>query len=463
MVSTAAADDVLQTLSLRVEGGVVFTLPEYQRDTLDYGVGMMGAARPGWRVFSPLVLQLAFESWYLPAEPSAGQQFTLGGGVRLEPQLGRLGWFFLDANAGIALTGGLQRFTFNAGIGMEFAIGRALGVGPFVRYMRTFATAQDWPSDADFIAAGVSISLRGREEDPVEGEGDRDDDGVPDSGDICPDVPKGDQPDVQRPGCPLSDQDGDGVFDRDDLCPAIPQGTTPNPERRGCPAGDTDGDGVLDHEDACPTVASGAHPDPARRGCPESDRDSDAIFDSSDQCPDQHSGPRPDPARPGCPAPDRDRDSVPDVPDACPDEPGAPTTDPRTNGCPGLVRVQDGQLRILRPVFFASNRDTILERSQPILEAVANALAASPGIRRLRIEGHTDDVAADDTNLLLSQRRANNVMARLIALGAEPGRLEAVGLGETQPLIPERSEAARAVNRRVEFHILTSDSTGAPR
>src|SRR5687767_3338002 len=93
--SSARADGVLDTLSIRIEGGAVFTLPEYQQDELDYGVGMMAAARPGIRPFAPLVIQLAAETWYLPSDSDAGQQTTLGGGIRLEPRLGRFGWVFL--------------------------------------------------------------------------------------------------------------------------------------------------------------------------------------------------------------------------------------------------------------------------------------------------------------------------------------------------------------------------------
>ena len=132
-------------------------------------------------------------------------------------------------------------------------------------------------------------------------------------------------------------------------------------------------------------------PDPALPGCPLRDRDRDGVLDPADQCPDVAQGEVPDPAKPGCPAGDRDRDSVQDPLDACPDQPGAPNPDPKKNGCPGLVAVQGGKIVIVKPVFFATNKEIILTKSHPVLESVANALKASPQIKKVRIEGHTDD------------------------------------------------------------------------
>ena len=76
------------------------------------------------------------------------------------------------------------------------------------------------------------------------------------------------------------DRDNDGVIDAADKCPDTP-GTV-----NGCP--DTDGDGVIDSEDECPEVAGTVN------GCPEeakvvevsNDRDGDGVIDSKDNCPD---------------------------------------------------------------------------------------------------------------------------------------------------------------------------------
>jgi outer membrane protein OmpA-like peptidoglycan-associated protein len=211
---------------------------------------------------------------------------------------------------------------------------------------------------------------------------------------------------------------------------------------------------VLDHLDPCPGTPSGPHPDPARPGCPDADSDADTVYDAIDVCPQQHHGLHPDPDRPGCPLPDRDNDSVPDATDACPDEPGAPSRDPRRNGCPGLVAIEEGMMRIVRPVFFATNRDTILARSRPVLEALTDAVAATPGIRRIVIEGHTDDVGEAEYNRDLSERRAQSVRTWLVEHGIDASRLETRGFGETCPVVPETTARARASNRRVDFRIV---------
>ena len=99
---------------------------------------------------------------------------------------------------------------------------------------------------------------------------DRDNDGVPDSTDMCPDV-KGL---VSLKGCP--DRDGDGIADIDDACPDVP-GLA---RYKGCPIPDTDKDGIDDEKDKCPTV-----PGLARyQGCPIPDTDGDGVNDEEDKC-----------------------------------------------------------------------------------------------------------------------------------------------------------------------------------
>jgi outer membrane protein OmpA-like peptidoglycan-associated protein len=283
---------------------------------------------------------------------------------------------------------------------------------------------------------------------------DRDQDAIPDEVDACPDQKGPVNADARKNGCP--DRDGDGVIDKDDQCPDEPMGEHPDPTKVGCPAKDRDGDRVYDHEDQCPDVAAGPHPDKNRPGCPDTDRDGDGVFDSEDRCPDEPSGLHPDPARPGCPLPDRDHDGVPDDVDACPDQPGAPSTDPKKNGCPGLVEIKGQKLVILQPVYFATNKDVILAKSFPVLNAVAEALKAEPEIRRIAVEGHTDSVGRPEYNLDLSQRRADSVMRWLSEHGIESERLEAHGYGMTRPVESNQTSAGRAANRRVEFTILNN-------
>ena len=69
------------------------------------------------------------------------------------------------------------------------------------------------------------------------------------------------------------------------------------------------------------------------------------------------------------------------------------------------------------------------------------------------IEGHTDNVGADEYNQKLGMRRAQTVMNELVAQGIDRSRMSAASLGENKPLIDQGTNWARAVNRRVEFQV----------
>src|SRR5690606_35079400 len=66
-------------------------------------------------------------------------------------------------------------------------------------------------------------------------------------------------------GCP--DRDDDGVVDKLDACPDVPGVKDADPKKDGCPP-DRDGDGIPDAEDACPDVPGLRDPDPSKNGCP---------------------------------------------------------------------------------------------------------------------------------------------------------------------------------------------------
>lgn len=454
-VAPAANAQVLERFALHGEIGGGEMLSVHQRNALHDEGTVSGGVQLGFRLFEPLSVIASYESWHFPGGP--GQVHDVLGGLRLEPMLGTVGRLWLDASAGLARTGALSRVGLSIGLGFDFAVLPWLGIGPYVRYGHVFVESNDYPSDASYVAGGLAVTLSVPEEraPPPAPPSDRDLDGIIDSLDACPDQAHGEHPDPARHGCPLVDRDDDGVYDDDDQCPTEPTGARPDPARRGCPMPDSDGDGVLDADDACASTPAGPHPDPTRAGCPDPDTDADGLTDHADACPTQPPGLSPDPARPGCPAPDADGDSVPDATDACPQQAGAPSRDPHRNGCPGLVQVEGTQIRILRPVFFATARDTILRRSRPVLAAVADALLAEPQITRIAIEGYTDDVGDDAANMDLSQRRSASVVAWLVTAGVPTERLEAHGYGETRPLVPGTTRAARSANRRVEFHILT--------
>jgi OmpA-OmpF porin, OOP family len=84
----------------------------------------------------------------------------------------------------------------------------------------------------------------------------------------------------------------------------------------------------------------------------------------------------------------------------------------------------------------------------PLGEALASPILAG---YRFRLEGHTDTVGSAATNLALSQRRAAAVRNHLVQrYGIGPERLEAVGMGETQPTVPTPDQTPEPRNRRLQ-------------
>jgi outer membrane protein OmpA-like peptidoglycan-associated protein len=461
-VSRPAEAQVLQRFALRFEAGVGYMLSEYQRNddpaqfrgnTKGFGtIDFQGSGRLAFQLFEPLSLQVSVNNWVFPSTTSSGTGwvFAPAGGVHIEPRVGNTGRFFVDGNVGAAFTGDDRRFYFDAALGFEFTLTRAVALGPVLRYghviqpdFRDDGVAERFPEDARFLTLGASLALRVPErepEPPPRPRIDTDGDGVFDDEDLCPTVPAGDHPDPQRRGCPMPDVDGDGVFDNDDRCVTVPQGDHPDPTRPGCPDADTDNDGVLNQEDQCPTRPMGPYPDARRRGCPEDDTDRDGIVNSRDRCPNE-----------------------PEIYNSIRDDDGCP------DGRPLLTRV-GSDIQFFRPVLFLNNSDQLVgAETFRVLDALTSFLTAHAEITLVDLQGHTDNRGPSgreaEFNLDLSRRRAERVRTYLIEHGIASDRIQAHGLGLTQPIDTNSTAAGRARNRRVVPHIVreAGEETDAPR
>lgn len=98
--------------------------------------------------------------------------------------------------------------------------------------------------------------------------------------------------------------------------------------------------------------------------------------------------------------------------------------------------------------------------AKEIVRSVGHILAATPNA--IRVEGHTDNIPIHTvqfySNWELSTARATNVLQYFIAKGdIAPERLSAAGYGEYKPSVPNTSERNRALNRRVDIVLLSSD------
>jgi OmpA-OmpF porin, OOP family len=118
-----------------------------------------------------------------------------------------------------------------------------------------------------------------------------------------------------------------------------------------------------------------------------------------------------------------------------------------------LVVIKEDRIEILQQVHFQTAQSTILADSYPLLNQVVDAIVKS-GIKRIRIEGHTDNRGDKVKNQKLSEDRARAVADYLIAQGIDRSRVEAAGFGDTRPVAPNLTARGRELNRRSEFIIL---------
>jgi len=289
---------------------------------------------------------------------------------------------------------------------------------------------------------------------------DNDRDGILDVNDACPDVPENFNDWEDDDGCPeeIPDTDGDGLLDIVDQCIEDPEDVDTFEDRDGCPDPDNDQDKILDVDDQCPLMPETPNGYMDEDGCPEEipDTDGDGYLDTEDGCPldaedfDEFEDEN------GCPDLDNDRDKILDVDDKCPLEPEVYNNVEDEDGCPdeGRVKITNKEIVILEKVYFDTGKSTIKAKSEPLLEDVAYILNMFPYIKLVEVQGHTDDVGSESSNQKLSDARAGAVKEFLTAQGVAETRLLAIGYGETTPLVPEKTSAARAENRRVQFIIL---------
>jgi large repetitive protein len=212
---------------------------------------------------------------------------------------------------------------------------------------------------------------------------------------------------------------------------------------------------VTDNLDRCPAEAGPAD----NQGCPLKDSDGDGLLDNADQCPQQPEDLDMFEDQDGCPDLDNDKDGIPDEKDQCRDEPETINGFKDDDGCPDkgkvLVIIRAEKIEILDKIYFDTARATIQPRSFKLLDQIAQTLRGHEEIKKIRIEGHTDSQGPDESNLKLSQKRADAVKDYLIKKGqVDPARLESVGYGETRAIAPNNTVKGREQNRRVEFVIL---------
>ena len=234
----------------------------------------------------------------------------------------------------------------------------------------------------------------------------------------------------------VKDRDNDGVIDSLDKCPDVAGITS----MQGCP--DKDGDGITDAADKCPDVAGLAR----YNGCPIPDTDGDGVNDELDKCPAVAGFAR----YQGCPVPDTDKDGVNDEEDKCPQEAGLASN----FGCPEIAKATIEKINIAaQHIFFATGSAKLLPKSYKSLNELVKILNDNPAYK-LEINGHTDNTGKAEKNQILSENRAKSVAEYLKTKGImDNTKLITIGFGQNKPIADNKKSVGRAKNRRVEISV----------
>lgn len=121
----------------------------------------------------------------------------------------------------------------------------------------------------------------------------------------------------------------------------------------------------------------------------------------------------------------------------------------------GVSVTRDGDniyLNMPSDITFGVNQSDITPGFYETLNSVALVLNEF-NKTTVSVYGHADSTGSDDYNMQLSQRRALSVSNYLASQSVAPGRLQAVGFGETRPVADNSTDVGRAANRRVEIVI----------
>lgn len=108
---------------------------------------------------------------------------------------------------------------------------------------------------------------------------------------------------------------------------------------------------------------------------------------------------------------------------------------------------------ILEDCNFETGKADLEEDSYKVIDELVAYLNRKDD-ERIELGGHTDNVGAAKSNLVLSEARANTVRNYLLSKGIDPTRVTAKGYGFSVPVASNKTAEGKAQNRRTEVKIL---------
>ena len=116
--------------------------------------------------------------------------------------------------------------------------------------------------------------------------------------------------------------------------------------------------------------------------------------------------------------------------------------------------IEAGKSVQINDIYYATASYEINTKSYAVLNEFAEFLKSNPTVK-VEIRGHTDNIGSAQTNITLSNRRAQAVYDYLLSKGVPKANVSYKGYGPNMPIADNRTEAGRAKNRRTEFYILS--------
>jgi outer membrane protein OmpA-like peptidoglycan-associated protein len=139
----------------------------------------------------------------------------------------------------------------------------------------------------------------------------------------------------------------------------------------------------------------------------------------------------------------------------------APVVEPvvYTAAPPVVIEEKPSEVIVLSSINFATNSTDMTASSRGAFQKTAQQLRRNvKTIRKIVVEGHTDNVGTDAFNIRLSEGRAKSVQKILLsALPMLSGQIFEIGLGESRPVATNDNETGRSKNRRVEIKIYRNE------
>jgi outer membrane protein OmpA-like peptidoglycan-associated protein len=111
----------------------------------------------------------------------------------------------------------------------------------------------------------------------------------------------------------------------------------------------------------------------------------------------------------------------------------------------------------LQIINFDTASTEVPEVNKLVLDQAAALLQRAPQVI-LKVEGHADAQGSEAENKVLSVQRAQAITSYLVQKGVDPAQLQAVGMGEDQPVEPNATPAGQFQNRRVTFEVVNTET-----